>query len=170
MNSFAQLPDVGAVLYIGAIGLIVIGVAGVVMSRNLFRILLALVIAEAGANLLLVLAGFRFDAIAPIITADLLTNVSTSAMVDPIPQAMVLTAIVIGVGIQALALSLIMRVYSRYGTLDIKLLARKLDQAISSEAGIEPADSMDNPPGERPLGVPATLTLPGTLRQETDRQ
>ena len=144
-----MLPDPGMTLYAGAIGLIVIGVTGIVISKNLFRILLALVIAEAGANMMLVLAGFRFDAIAPIVTGQ------GTQMVDPVPQAMVLTAIVIGVGIQALALSLIMQVYRLYGTLDIRVLSRRLEQDIAGTAGISPAGSEEEPAGERPLPLPA---------------
>ncbi|MBT4075609.1 MAG: Na+/H+ antiporter subunit C, partial [Gammaproteobacteria bacterium] len=72
-------------LYGGAMGLIVIGIVGVVTLNNIFRIVLALVIAEAGANLLLVIAGYRFDAIAPILTGSSVNQL----MVDPVPQAMV---------------------------------------------------------------------------------
>jgi multisubunit Na+/H+ antiporter MnhC subunit len=143
-----MLPDPGMTLYAGAIGLIVIGVTGIVISKNLFRILLALVIAEAGANMMLVLAGFRIDAIAPIVTGQ------GTQMVDPVPQAMVLTAIVIGVGIQALALSLIMRVYRLYGTLDMRVLTRRLEQDIAGNAGISPTGSEEGPAGERPLPLP----------------
>ncbi|MEW8683055.1 MAG: NADH-quinone oxidoreductase subunit K, partial [Candidatus Thiodiazotropha endolucinida] len=59
--------DPELILYTTAIGLIAIGLAGVVMSSHLFRMVLALVIAEAGANLMLVLAGYRWDAVAPIL-------------------------------------------------------------------------------------------------------
>jgi len=142
-----MLPDPGMTLYTGAIGLIVIGISGLVISKNLFRILLALVIAEAGANMMLVLAGFRFDAIAPIVT----NSSQTVQMVDPVPQAMVLTAIVIGVGIQALALSLILQVYRSYGTLDMREISRKLELDIASNAGVKPASSDEGPAGERPL-------------------
>lgn len=143
------LPDSGMTLYAGAIGLIVIGIAGIVISKNLFRILLALVIAEAGANMMLVLAGFRHDAVAPIVTGQIMP------MVDPVPQAMVLTAIVIGVGIQALALSLIMRVYRAYGTLDMRVISRRLERDIADQAGVSPASSADEPAGGRPLPSPA---------------
>jgi len=143
-----NLPDVGMILYAGAFGLIVIGIAGIVIAKNLFRILLAVVITEAGANMLLLLAGFRFDAVAPIITGDVMP------MVDPVPQAMVLTAIVIGVGVQALALSLIMRVYKAYGTLDMGELNRLLEQGIAAQAGIDPTSSEEKPAGERPLPLP----------------
>jgi multicomponent Na+:H+ antiporter subunit C len=41
-------------------------------------------------------------------------------MVDPVPQALVLTAIVIGVAVLALALSLSIRLYQHYGTLNLR--------------------------------------------------
>jgi multicomponent Na+:H+ antiporter subunit C len=59
--------SVETILYTCAVGLVVIGVFGVVMSTHLLRMVLALSVAEAGGNLLVVLAGFRPDAIAPII-------------------------------------------------------------------------------------------------------
>ncbi len=90
---------VTVLLYVGAIGLIAIGIVGVVLSRHLLRMVLALSMAEAGANLLLVLTGYRWDAVAPIIER----RGARGPMVDPVPQALVLTSIVIGVGVQALA-------------------------------------------------------------------
>jgi multicomponent Na+:H+ antiporter subunit C len=134
-----MLPDPGMTLYCGAIGLIVIGLAGMVIVKNLFRMLLALALAEAGANMLLVLGGFRVDAIAPIL------NGSLQQMVDPVPQALVLTSIVIGVGIQALALSMVLQVYHKYGTLNIRELSRQLEADIISESGIKPFSSDEKP-------------------------
>jgi len=62
-------PDIGVVLYGGAVGLAVIGAVGVATATHLVRIVLALALLEAGANLLLLLSAFRFDAIAPIIVS-----------------------------------------------------------------------------------------------------
>lgn len=138
-------PDVGLVLFGGAIGLVAIGIGGLVLSRDLFRVVLSLAIAEAGANLMLVLAGYRFDAIAPIIT-----NEVGGLMVDPVPQAMVLTAIVIGVGIQALALGLVLRVYRAYGTIDVREVRRRMDDDIATEAGLAPPSGREKPAGVRP--------------------
>jgi multicomponent Na+:H+ antiporter subunit C len=138
------------ILYTGAIGLIVIGFAGLVLSRHLFRIILALVIAEAGANLLLVISGFRFDAAAPIA----INGVMPSSMVDPVPQAMVLTAIVIGVGVQALALSVVIRIYRAYGSLDMGVLLKALEKDISEESGVASPRSLDAPAGGRPITPP----------------
>jgi multisubunit Na+/H+ antiporter MnhC subunit len=108
--------------------------------------LLALAIAEAGGNLLLVLAGFRGEAAAPI-----LTGAEAARMVDPVPQALVLTAIVIGVGIQALAVGVLMRVYRAYGTLDLRELRLRMEVEIAAAAGIEAPGSQHAPAGERPL-------------------
>ncbi len=144
-------------LYLGAIGLMVIGIAGVVLSGHLFRVVMALAIAEAGANLLLVLTGFRWDAVAPIIT-----GASSAPMVDPIPQALVLTAIVIGVGVQALALAIGIRLRQAYGTLDLGVIRTRMLEEIDGAAGLSPAASQDRPAGERPLPPPQ----PAALSQE----
>jgi multisubunit Na+/H+ antiporter MnhC subunit len=140
-------------LYGGAIGLIAIGAAGIVMSKHLFRVILALAIAEAGANLLLVVAGLKPDATAPILMDSLIPQ----TMVDPVPQAMVLTAIVIGVGIQALILSLAVMVYKSYGTLNMKEIRLKMAADIDSDAGVDAGVSEDKPAGERPLGIPKAV-------------
>ncbi|MCG7869635.1 MAG: cation:proton antiporter subunit C [Candidatus Thiodiazotropha taylori] len=135
------------ILYVTALGLVIIGLAGVVLSSHLFRMVLALVIAEAGANLMLVLSGYRWDAVAPI----LMQRAEQPVMVDPVPQAMVLTAIVIGVGIQALAVSILIRIRQRYGNLQRRDVAEKMDAEIASSAGIRRDISQDAPLGERPL-------------------
>jgi len=45
-------------------------------------------------------------------------------MVDPLPQALVLTSIVIGLGVTALVISLAIRIYEKYGTFDITKIKR----------------------------------------------
>jgi len=137
-------------LYGGAMGLIIIGIVGVVTLNNIFRIVLALIIAEAGANLLLVIAGYRFDAIAPIFTG----TATSQAMVDPVPQAMVLTAIVIGVGIQALALALVLKVHQHYKTLDMREIHQQLTSDIDKSCGVISLLSNEQPAGGRPLPKP----------------
>ena len=143
-----------AVLYTGAVGLLVIGAAGMVLSNHLFRMLLALVIMEAGANLLLVLSGFRVGAVAPILGV----AEPSAVMVDPVPQVLVLTAIVIGVGVQALAVGVLVRVYRVYGTLDVRELHRRMELDISEAAGIEDPCSQQAPdagPAPAPAGTAA---------------
>ncbi|MBF0266259.1 MAG: NADH-quinone oxidoreductase subunit K [Gammaproteobacteria bacterium] len=132
------------ILYTGAIGLLVIGLLGLLVLKNIFRLLLSLVIFESGANLFLVLSGFRANGIAPILTSTQ-ENMSQLVMNDPVPQALVLTAIVIGVGIQALALSLIIKIYQRYRTLDMNEIHRKLEQDIAGISQSTPLASQEQP-------------------------
>jgi len=139
--------SIGFVFFIGAIGLSAIGIAGIVLSNHLFRMVLALAIAEAGANLLLLLAGYRWDAVAPILS----DPATQQPMVDPVPQAMVLTAIVIGVGVQALALSLVIRIRQRYGTLDMREARQRMQADLDAAAGVTSPRSEEQPAGGRPL-------------------
>jgi multisubunit Na+/H+ antiporter MnhC subunit len=133
--------DSGTLLLIGALGLILIGITGMVLSRHLIRIVFGLALLEAGANLLLILATYRTDSIAPIIIGEAIT----ANMADPVPQALVLTAIVIGVAILALALSLTLKIQQAYGTLDVRELRQRLEKDIADNAGIDLPESQDRP-------------------------
>lgn len=106
----------GMLLYAGAGGLILIGLLAMVSRHNIMRILFGLVLVESGVNLFLVAAGFRPDAAAPILAG----GKAVGPMVDPLPQALVLTAIVIGAGVLALALALVIRVHETTGSLDVR--------------------------------------------------
>lgn len=139
-TEFTQI-SIEGILYFGAISLSLIGLFGLLVSQNIFRMLLALVIFEAGANLILVLSGFRENGIAPIFLGD---N-GNAVMNDPVPQALVLTAIVIGVGIQALALALIFRVKKHYGTLDMGIIRSKLEVEIADQSGVAAPGSNQAP-------------------------
>jgi multicomponent Na+:H+ antiporter subunit C len=145
------------VALIGALGLVVIGALGMVISNHLFRMLLALVIAESGANLLIVLSGYRAGGVAPILGI----GDPAAPMVDPIPQVLVLTAIVIGVGVQALAVALLLRIYRAYGTLDVRELRDRMDADVARAAGVEADASQDAPAGERPLQPAAASASAG---------
>jgi multicomponent Na+:H+ antiporter subunit C len=102
-------------MYVGAVGLIAIGLLTVLSKRNLIKIIIGLMIMDTGVNLLLIAIGYIHNRTAPILTQG---HSDPSKMVDPVPQALVLTAIVIGLGVTALALALAIRVYGHYGTLD----------------------------------------------------
>lgn len=92
-----------------------IGLYGVLRKRNLVKIIIGLGIIEYSMNLFFVLLGYRFGGRAPI--AD--QNQGIVNMVDPLPQALVLTSIVIGLGVTALVISIAIRIYEKYGTFDI---------------------------------------------------
>jgi multicomponent Na+:H+ antiporter subunit C len=109
------------VFYGGIILLIAVGIWAILSRRNLIKVIMGIVIIETGVNLLLVAVGFISDRSAPILEGD--TGISGSAagsVVDPIPQALVLTAIVIGLATTALALVAAVGYYRKTGSLELR--------------------------------------------------
>ncbi|MEX1377708.1 MAG: sodium:proton antiporter [Eubacteriales bacterium] len=100
-----------------AIGLVLVGIYGLLTQRNAIKLVVALNIFEVGLNVFIVSIGFVKDGLAPILTSN--ANSSSLMFVDPLPHALVLTSIVIGVGVTALALALAKKMHNKYGTYDI---------------------------------------------------
>ena len=105
------------IYYIGSFGLIFIGLYIISVKRNLIKVIIGLSILNTGINLFLITIGYVEGGTAPIFSGE---NTELPYMVDPVPQALVLTAIVIGVAILALALSLAIRLYQHYGTMNLQ--------------------------------------------------
>ncbi|MGM0446188.1 MAG: sodium:proton antiporter [Bacillota bacterium] len=101
----------------GSIIIILIGLFGVLTRKNLIKIVISIGIMDTGVNLFLVSLGYINSGIAPIMTDTYSTN--SLNFVDPLPQALVLTAIVIGVAVLALGLSIVIKIYENHKTLQI---------------------------------------------------
>ena len=110
------------ILFILAILLFLVGLYGMLVKRNLIKLIIGLMIMEYAINLFFVLVGYREGGTAPILTKGLGSDI---LFVDPLPQALVLTAIVIGLGTTALLVSFAVRIYQKYDTFDIRKI-RKL--------------------------------------------
>jgi multisubunit Na+/H+ antiporter MnhC subunit len=111
-------------IYSLCILLIVIGLYGVVVKRNALKIVICLLIMEHGVNLLFILAGYRAGGEPPILDPGTDPAVFAASAVDPLPQALVLTSIVIGLGVMALMVALCVRLHERYGSFDIAKMTR----------------------------------------------
>jgi len=107
--------------YMAAMTLVAIGVYALVTKENLIKKIMGLVVLTNGTHMFLISLGYRSEGIAPIMSM-VDPNLFSLVSVDPLPQAMVLTSIVINLSITALALSLITRVYKLFGTVDTKKL------------------------------------------------
>lgn len=110
---YLNLPFIGAGL------LVIIGIAIILMRKNLVKMIMGLSIVEAGVNLFLVASGYVDGGIPPIFTA-----AGDEVMVYPTVQAMTLTNIVIGIATTALLLSFVIIIYRRYGTADVHEMRR----------------------------------------------
>jgi multisubunit Na+/H+ antiporter MnhC subunit len=97
--------------------LFLVGLYGVLTSRNLIKIVISLTIMEFSVFLLLALMGYIQGGDAPILP---LPSPDNQIIVDPLPQAMVLTAIVIALATNAMILTIAIRLYKKYGTFDIR--------------------------------------------------
>lgn len=105
--------------YVVAVLLLVLGLYAVCTQKNLIKVVLGLGIIDYGINLLIVSVGFNDGGTAPIFTiSDLLNGVSSNFFVDPVPQALTLTSIVIGACVDAMALALVIMIYRKYKTIN----------------------------------------------------
>lgn len=107
-------------IYLLCFILFCLGLYCVLRKRNIIKIILGLAIMEYAINLFFILLGYRTHGRAPILARDQeILNI-----VDPLPQAMVLTTIVIGLALTVVVVSLALRIYEKYGTFDITKIRR----------------------------------------------
>jgi multicomponent Na+:H+ antiporter subunit C len=120
--------------FIAVVAMIFIGLYAVLFKRNLVKMVIGISIIESGVNLFLITLGYRWwgenGGVAPIFTSASSETVKNApdSMVLPVPQALTLTSIVIGVAVLALMLSLIMHLYKHYGTLDVRKIRRMKEE------------------------------------------
>ena len=108
--------------YIASFFLIVLGLYCIVVKYNLVKTVIGLSILDYGVNLLIITIGFNPGGTAPIFTQGEITP--ASYFVDPIPQALTLTSIVIGACVTAMSLALVIKLEEQYGTIDTREIRR----------------------------------------------
>ncbi len=90
------------------------------LDRTLLRVIIGIGLMSNGTNLMLLASGGLRPGGAPIIAH------GSQLTVDPLPQALILTAIVIGFGVNALLLTLALRIYQTHSTDDLRELHGRL--------------------------------------------
>ena len=100
--------------YALAAWLVVVGLLGIVRSRNPVHLVLCVTVVQSSTYVLLLAIGYRKHATAPIF-ADTSTK---TKVVDPVVQALTLTDVVVSVTIAAVLLALALDAHERKGTLD----------------------------------------------------
>jgi multicomponent Na+:H+ antiporter subunit C len=103
------------IIYALAFLLFLVGLYGLLTKKNLVKIVISVIIMEYAAILFIVSIGDKFNAEDPL----LLKGAAPHAMVDPLAHAMALAYVLIGFSVLALMVSLVIRLYENYGTLDI---------------------------------------------------
>ncbi len=111
MDSLHLIITIGSFIIFG------IGLIGVILKKNLFKIFISLSIAEASLFIFFIGMHYDIDKTAPIVGGSI--KEFSPNMADPVPQAMILTTIVIAVAILALGLSFIVNYYKLTKNIDI---------------------------------------------------
>ncbi len=100
--------------YAVAAWLLLVGLYGVVSSRNLVHLILCLSVVQASTYVLLLAIGYRSGAKAPVF-ADIPLS---TPVVDPVVQSLTLTDVVVEATVTALLLALALQAHKRFGTVD----------------------------------------------------
>jgi multicomponent Na+:H+ antiporter subunit C len=110
--------------YLVAGWIFLIGIYGLVTSRNLVHAVVCLSVSQSATYVLLLSVGYRRGATAPVF-GDAPTD---ARVVDPVVQALTLTDVVVGATVTALLLALAIQVAKRRGTLDPEQLRSLEDE------------------------------------------
>ncbi|WP_027232788.1 cation:proton antiporter subunit C [Phyllobacterium sp. UNC302MFCol5.2] len=110
---------VSQILLVTGFLLILIGFWGIFAHRNILRIIIGFSLIDTGIHIVMVATGYVTGGTAPIIDTALEKAHAAANAVDPVPSALVVTAIVIGFSVTAIMLSFAIRLYDAKKTLDI---------------------------------------------------
>lgn len=95
-----------------------------VMQRNLMRFVFGLILMSGSVNVALFVSGRLTRAVAPLVSEG--AYVPPEGAANALPQALILTAIVIGFGLTVFALVLLLRTYERLGTVKTNEMLERL--------------------------------------------
>lgn len=100
------MKDIGIEQISMAIGFIILllGLWGMLSQKNILKIIISFTVFETGLNVIIVSIGYMRNKTAPILDSLGLQENTADKIVDPLPQALVLTSIVIGLGVTSLLL------------------------------------------------------------------
>ncbi len=118
----------GVLPYVLTMVMFMIGLYAIAVKKNLIKVIVGVVVIHHAVNLFLVLVGYRVPAtgepMAPIASVGVLRGPDPWRQlllraVDPVPQALILTSIVIGLSLVALMVVMALRLHQKYGTFDL---------------------------------------------------
>jgi len=102
--------------YVFTLMIILIGLHAIIVAKNLLKKVIGLSILQAGVILFFIVYATKHKATVPII--DPVLGTDPSNYMNPLPHGLMLTAIVVAVATTGTALSLLIDIYNRFGTLD----------------------------------------------------
>lgn len=116
---------VGHYGYWFAMILLVIGLYGMMMKKNLVKKLIGMTIFQVSVIIFFVASSSKFGGTVPIWDKDI-SLLNTANYINPLPHTLMLTAIVVGVATTGVAFALTVSIYKRYKTLDETVLLERM--------------------------------------------
>lgn len=101
-----------------------LGLYGMTVKRNLLKKVVGMTIFQTSIFLFFIQGATKDGATIPVLLED--GSTTPEAYINPLPQVIVLTAIVVGVAITGVALALLLVIHRRYGTLDEEEILRQM--------------------------------------------
>ncbi len=99
--------------------LVIIGLWGMLTQKNIIRMIIGFSIIDTGIHLIIVSIGYLKGRTAPILDSAVDRTEAVQQVVDPVPSALVLTAIVIGLAVTALMLVYAVQMFKEKKSLNI---------------------------------------------------
>jgi len=103
--------------YWAIILLLVVGLYGMLLKKNLMKKLIGMVIFQVSVIIFFVTIAFKWDATVPVIHEEIPVADVTNYL-NPLPHTLMLTAIVVGVAIVGVGFAMLIGIYRNFGTLE----------------------------------------------------
>ena len=100
--------------------LILLGLFAILTQKNLIKIVIGFSLFDTGIHIVMVSIGYIRNRTAPILDEAVDVKDAANQIVDPVPQALVLTAIIIGLGVTALMLAYVLKLHKEKKSLEIQ--------------------------------------------------
>jgi multicomponent Na+:H+ antiporter subunit C len=102
------------------LALLLVGMWGMLTHKNIIRMIIGFSLMDTGVHMVMVSIGYLSGGTAPIINEAVNRATALQEVVDPVPSALVLTAIVIGLGITAVMLAFAVQIHEKKKSLSIE--------------------------------------------------
>lgn len=106
--------------------LLLIGFHGMAVKRNYVKKIIGLTIFQTAIYLLFIQGAAKSGATIPVRSTEF--GAAAVDYINPLPQVIVLTAIVVGVAITGVALSLMLQIHRRYGSMDEEVILKQVGE------------------------------------------
>ncbi|MFH1459060.1 MAG: NADH-quinone oxidoreductase subunit K [Candidatus Omnitrophota bacterium] len=93
-----------------------VGIYGLLIKKNIIKLIISLIIINYSIHIFLILIGFRWQGAAPVLE----TGGKLTLIVDPLPQAIVLVLLIVNMSAIALLIAVAMKLYQKFKTFNIK--------------------------------------------------